>query len=92
MLYNSFPIILISPLAVEPCASNPCVNGGTCVDDVETFVCVCSFGFGGFNCAKKTLCEPNPCENGATCTTLADQTIICRCSEKFEGDRCEKCK
>ncbi|XP_048394131.1 fibulin-7-like [Stegostoma tigrinum] len=32
------------------CASNPCVNGGTCVDDVNRFACLCRPGWAGYNC------------------------------------------
>ena len=28
-------------LDIDECASNPCQNGGTCVDDINTYNCNC---------------------------------------------------
>uniref|UniRef100_A0A8C5M1G5 Multimerin 1 n=1 Tax=Leptobrachium leishanense TaxID=445787 RepID=A0A8C5M1G5_9ANUR len=35
------------------CSSNPCYNGGTCINDKKTFVCACRHPFGGANCSLK---------------------------------------
>ena len=35
------------------CASNPCKNGGTCIESVEGFNCTCVSGTGGFYCEVK---------------------------------------
>ncbi|GCC27784.1 hypothetical protein chiPu_0006210 [Chiloscyllium punctatum] len=35
---------------INECASNPCVNGGTCVDDVNRYACLCRAGWAGYNC------------------------------------------
>lgn len=32
------------------CTSNPCQNGGTCVDRINMYICLCAAGFGGVNC------------------------------------------
>ena len=32
---------------VNECASNPCINGGTCEDGVNQFICHCLPGYGG---------------------------------------------
>jgi len=32
------------------CASNPCVNGGTCNDHFNSFTCSCPDGYGGETC------------------------------------------
>lgn len=48
-----------SSLAIQPsssqsdineCVSSPCLNGGTCVDEVNQFSCVCSKGWSGPTC------------------------------------------
>jgi len=38
-----------------PCSSNPCQNGGECVDDVEqnTYSCTCKEPFYGDNCESE---------------------------------------
>ncbi|CAH1268604.1 CLEC4M [Branchiostoma lanceolatum] len=35
---------------VDECQSNPCQNGGVCVDGVNSYSCNCAAGFGGVNC------------------------------------------
>ncbi|XP_060065432.1 uncharacterized protein LOC132545760 [Ylistrum balloti] len=33
------------------CLSNPCTHGGTCVDDIDHFICTCQQHYGGKTCA-----------------------------------------
>lgn len=35
---------------VDECRSNPCRNGGTCIDSLDMYICLCPPGFGGVNC------------------------------------------
>ena len=35
---------------IDDCSSSPCQNGGSCVDHVSNFSCVCSQGFTGLKC------------------------------------------
>eukprot|EP00064_Thunnus_orientalis_P003724 superscaffoldBa00000316_g3735 len=35
---------------INECASSPCLNGGTCVDEVNQFSCVCAKGWAGATC------------------------------------------
>ena len=42
---------------VDECASMPCQNNGTCVDDINRFTCDCISGFMGRFCeTSKTFC------------------------------------
>ncbi|NXH37592.1 MMRN1 protein, partial [Dicaeum eximium] len=43
----------IDPGQSAACASSPCQNGGTCVNDRLSFVCACRHPFGGANCSLK---------------------------------------
>ncbi|XP_068943598.1 fibulin-7-like [Petaurus breviceps papuanus] len=44
--------------SIDDCASQPCTNGGTCVDDVQRYVCLCPSGWTGSNCqTPATSCE-----------------------------------
>lgn len=36
---------------IDDCASNPCENGGTCVDGIQSWRCVCVPGYIGQTCA-----------------------------------------
>ena len=38
---------------INECASNPCQNGGSCTNQVNSFSCVCPIGFSGTRCERK---------------------------------------
>ena len=53
---------------VDECDSNPCENGGSCTDDVNSFTCDCITGFTGTECEVNIdNCENDPCENSGVC-------------------------
>ena len=35
---------------IDECSSNPCQNGGTCTDGVNSYSCACVAGTSGVNC------------------------------------------
>ena len=35
---------------IDDCSPNPCENGGTCTDGVNSHNCFCVTGFNGTNC------------------------------------------
>uniref|UniRef100_G3PIE6 Neurocan core protein n=1 Tax=Gasterosteus aculeatus TaxID=69293 RepID=G3PIE6_GASAC len=39
---------------IDDCQSNPCQNGGTCIDEISSFVCLCLPSYGGATCEKDT--------------------------------------
>ncbi|XP_063056428.1 neurocan core protein-like [Engraulis encrasicolus] len=45
---------------IDDCQSNPCQNGGTCIDEINSFVCLCLPSYGGATCEKDTEgCDHN---------------------------------
>jgi hypothetical protein len=40
---------------INECDSNPCVNGGTCVNRVNSYACTCVGGYIGTNCQTGTF-------------------------------------
>lgn len=47
-----FLSLCFSPADVDDCQSEPCENGGTCVDKVDSFLCLCLPSYGGDTCEK----------------------------------------
>ncbi|NXG94265.1 MMRN1 protein, partial [Stercorarius parasiticus] len=45
----------IDPGQYSACVSSPCQNGGTCINDRQTFICACRHPFGGVNCSMKLV-------------------------------------
>jgi len=39
---------------VYPCKSNPCLNGGTCKQEINIYRCSCSDNYYGLNCESKS--------------------------------------
>lgn len=75
---------------MNECSSNPCRNGGTCVDKVNAYQCICPSGFTGSNCETNIDdCHGNPCLNGGTCIDLVNH-YRCQCVPGFVGTLCDK--
>ena len=72
-----------SCININECSPNPCENGGTCTDLVNTYSCVCVPGYTDDNCTTIIEC---PCENGGTCGSGA---TACECPDGYTGDMCE---
>ena len=72
------------------CMSSPCQNGGTCVQPLFLYECMCPVGYEGPNCAAQIVdeCASAPCLNGGTCTD-GSQEYSCACPINTAGTRCE---
>uniref|UniRef100_A0A8C4WJN1 Neurogenic locus notch homolog protein 1 n=1 Tax=Gopherus evgoodei TaxID=1825980 RepID=A0A8C4WJN1_9SAUR len=78
-------------LQADPCASNPCANGGHCVPFDAHYVCKCPVGFHGANCKQDVNeCNTSPpiCKNGGSCTNEVG-TYQCSCKPAYTGQNCE---
>ena len=42
---------------VDECSSNPCENGGTCIDGINEYSCQCVAGYTGTNCETGSSCR-----------------------------------
>ena len=45
---NSFATFTI--IDIDDCSPNPCENGGTCIDEINSYKCECVEGHHGENC------------------------------------------
>ena len=58
---------------VDECAINPCHSGGTCIDSINGYTCVCPEGYHDDTCSSQiNECLSNPCIHG-------------RCDDKING-------
>ncbi len=74
--------------ADSSCAPNPCLNGGTCTDEVGDFSCVCAAGYDGKTCSNNIDdCAVAPCLNGGTCVDGVD-SFSCTCAPNYSGQIC----
>ncbi|XP_028808987.1 protein jagged-2b [Denticeps clupeoides] len=73
---------------VNDCVSNPCKNGGTCIDGVNSFQCFCPDGWEGSLCdINVNECGRNPCKNGGHCVDLMND-FYCDCTNSWKGKTC----
>ncbi|XP_068931510.1 protein jagged-1 [Petaurus breviceps papuanus] len=73
---------------INDCESNPCKNGGTCIDGVNSYKCICGDGWEGTYCETNINdCSKNPCHNGGTCRDLVND-FYCECKNGWKGKTC----
>ncbi|XP_067845710.1 protein crumbs homolog 1 [Heptranchias perlo] len=85
---------------VNECDSNPCQNGGTCQNTVESYICHCparnqqEVFYGGKNCTDiLTGCENHECQNRAVCIPFlkdAQHRHYCLCANGYAGLNCQR--
>lgn len=57
-------------LLVKYCDNVVCENNSTCIEDADSFKCVCSKGFLGRRCNIQS-CDYKPCHSYSVCVSLA---------------------
>ncbi|XP_029345465.1 cubilin isoform X2 [Acyrthosiphon pisum] len=88
---------LVSLLSISECLSNPCQNGGTCVDLYNGFQCNCPNNWQGKMCeldvdeCVRFLHTDLGCQNGAECKNTPG-SYECVCAANWFGLHCTKRK
>ncbi|KAM7380679.1 hypothetical protein PAMP_003957 [Pampus punctatissimus] len=85
-----------TPPPRNPCASNPCMNGGMCVSyNGHQFTCQCQQAWTGLTCNQEVdECEKQPCPIGVTCVNTRG-SFTCECPLGFDledGRTCTRAK
>ncbi|CAL8142101.1 unnamed protein product [Orchesella dallaii] len=79
----------------NPCRSNPCANGGTCIPTLYGAFCYCPPGWEGEQCNQDVNECANlqgtelGCQNGATCVNTPG-SWHCQCRTGYVGKHCAK--
>ena len=57
---------------------SPCLNNGTCVNNVGSYKCSCTGGFVGTNCEKDVdeCVKLKPCQNSAVCINNKGSVVV----------------
>ncbi|XP_078585634.1 von Willebrand factor D and EGF domain-containing protein-like [Branchiostoma floridae x Branchiostoma japonicum] len=71
---------------IDECQSSPCQNNGICIDQANSFICNCPFGFTGDDCGLVDACAPNPCFPGAACQNQLGGYVCGDCPPGYDGD------
>ncbi|XP_019639856.1 PREDICTED: fibropellin-3-like isoform X2 [Branchiostoma belcheri] len=85
--YNNM-YALCADLDIDECASNPCQNGGTCQDGINSYSCSCPTGFHGDHCESDPdhvtnrmtayQCSSASCPDGMYCTEEGVASFSCK--------------
>ncbi|KAM9357865.1 neurocan core protein [Symphorus nematophorus] len=81
---------LLPSVENNPCQTNPCLHGGSCLQEGDGYSCYCPQGFSGESCEIDIDdCQSNPCQNGGTCIDEIN-SFVCLCLPSYGGATCEK--
>ncbi|XP_013421640.1 keratin, type I cytoskeletal 9-like [Lingula anatina] len=74
---------------IDECAIQPCKNGATCYDGVNSYICMCPPGYTGQTCDTDIdECTSQPCKNGFTCKDGVN-SYSCVCPPGYTGQTCD---
>lgn len=65
------------------------MNGGTCIDGINSYICQCGPGYTGSNCQFHiNECDSQPCQSGGTCIDHVGY-YTCHCPFGYTGLHCD---
>ncbi|XP_021341192.1 protein eyes shut-like, partial [Mizuhopecten yessoensis] len=74
---------------IDECMNITCFNGGSCIDRMNAYTCVCSSGYSGPHCEVDIeKCRSNPCHNNGTCVNH-NGDFFCACANGWTGSACD---
>ena len=82
---------------IDDCDPNPCKNGGTCTDKVNSFTCACADGFEGDTCETAKACTATDVAHsdkstvGSIAGSTADEVVV-TCNTGYSGGGTATCQ
>ncbi|NXJ99371.1 FBLN7 protein, partial [Corythaixoides concolor] len=71
--------------SINDCSSNPCANGGTCVDGNQSYTCLCSRGWSGPSCQSPVYaCSNSSFSRQPRCAEGRLGSRRCSCDTGFQ--------
>jgi len=83
----------------DECASNPCANGGLCIDLVNGYMCNCTNNYISSHCSisldETCFGRRNTCQHNGTCLLTSPNLYVdqpkteCQCRDGYSGEQCQ---
>ncbi|XP_006194603.1 coagulation factor IX [Camelus dromedarius] len=67
----------------DQCESSPCLNGGLCKDDINSYECWCQAGYEGKNCELDVTCNSKNGRCKQFCRKGNDNKVVCFCTAGY---------
>ncbi|KAI5138892.1 coagulation factor IX [Manis pentadactyla] len=67
----------------DQCESSPCLNGGMCKDDINSYECWCQAGYEGKNCELDATCNIKNGRCKQFCKKGAVNKVVCSCTTGY---------
>ncbi|KAM5278757.1 vitamin K-dependent protein Z isoform 1-T1 [Hipposideros larvatus] len=69
----------------SPCVSQPCLNNGSCQDNIRSYTCTCSSGYEGRDCAfAKNECHPLRTDGCQHFCQPGQASYMCSCAKGYK--------
>ncbi|XP_049525516.1 uncharacterized protein LOC119461779 [Dermacentor silvarum] len=89
-LYLDKTVTLLADVSLDSCTPNPCLNGGSCIEDVTSKkrLCSCTPPFAAMFCHVHVCDVGDACSGRGNCSVSSSGALQCSCQQGFQGPDC----
>ncbi|KAH9362489.1 hypothetical protein HPB48_015597 [Haemaphysalis longicornis] len=89
-LYLDKTVVLLADVSLDSCTPNPCLNGGSCIEDVTSKkrLCSCTPPFAALFCHVHACDVGDACSGRGNCSVSPTGALQCSCQQGFQGPDC----